>query len=364
VSRISHKDDLTLDAQLKKFAIKSFRGFNSVLVFGLGRRLGIFDYLANQKEKGKKVDGSTIISFNFDDIVKDLNLDPSYFDGWLHMTMESGIFELEKSCERCFKTAPFIFEIMIDRNSGFYIGNLIAWIYYNALFQDEIYKRFHSGKTLTLGDLPPEWTDDFQKMAGQQGTSLERIFAANFKDYKKKLRKEGKILEIGCGFGYHIKGWANLYKNVKIVGIDIDQTVVNYAKELVEKNQLSNRVKIIKTSVGDFAKNHPNEYDIILMNQVLHEIQGDDSNRKLVIDNLYFMLKNGGKLLIGESMIPSIFTPKQNFLFYEIVHKWFEILFGSRFYDEEQFRKFISTTSFTKVNIFRRGTDYLWVLEK
>jgi 2-polyprenyl-3-methyl-5-hydroxy-6-metoxy-1,4-benzoquinol methylase len=364
VRRISPKEDLTLENQLKKFTIRSFRGFNVVLIFGLGRRLGIFDYLANQIEKIRKVDGSMIVSFNFDDIIHDLNLDSSYFEGWLHMAMESEIIELDESVYRCFKTAPFIFELMIDRNNGFYVGNLISWMYYNALFHDEIYKRFHTGNTLTMADLPPEWTNDFQKMAGQQGTSLERIFATNFKEYKKKLQKGGKILEVGCGFGYHIKGWANLYKSADIVGIDVDETAVQYARKLVERNKLGNRVKIIETTIEAFTKKHPDEYHIILLNQVLHEIQGDDSIRKDILNDLYLMLKEDGKLLIGESMIPSIFTPKKKFLFYEIVHKWFEILFGSRFYDEELFRKLISTTLFTKVDLFKRGTDYLWVVQK
>jgi len=237
-------------------------------------------------------------------------------------------------------------------------------MYYNALFQDEVFKRFHTGETINLNDLPPEWINDFQKMSGQQAASLEKIFAANFKDYKKKLRKGGKILEVGCGYGYTLKGWAEKYKNIEIIGLDIDDNAIKYAIELVKNSQWKDRIQIVKSTIHEFAQEYPQEFDLILLNQVLHEIEGNDSTRKAILDNLYIILKDDGKVIVGESMIPSVFTQRKKFLFYEIVHKWFEILFGSRFYDEDQFREFISTTSFKNVDMFKRGTDYVWILQK
>jgi 2-polyprenyl-3-methyl-5-hydroxy-6-metoxy-1,4-benzoquinol methylase len=355
---------MTLDSQANKYGIRSLRGFNFVLVYGLGQRLGIFDHLGKKTENIKQIENQTISTFNFDDIINELKLDENYFDGWLHMALESGIFELDETCGRCFKTGPFIFDLLIDKNNSFYIGNLITWIYYNALFQNDVYERFHSGTTIDMSSLPPEWNDDFQKMSGQQSVSLEKIFAANFEEFTETVKKGGKILDVGCGHGYPLKEWAKRYKNAEITGLDIDDNAIENAKEMVKKYHLENRIQIVKSELHNFAEQHPQEFDIIILHNVLHEIKGDDSIRKEFINNLYLLLNDNGKVILGESMIPSVFTPKTKFLFFEIAHKWFEILFGSRFYDENQFRDFISTTSFANAELLKRGTDYIWILHK
>jgi len=40
-----NEKEVTISEQMKKFLIKGFYGFNTILLYGLGRRLGIFDYL-------------------------------------------------------------------------------------------------------------------------------------------------------------------------------------------------------------------------------------------------------------------------------------------------------------------------------
>jgi hypothetical protein len=65
-------------------------------------------------------------------------------------------------------------------------------------------------------------------------------------------------------------------------------------------------------------------------------------------------------------MIPNIFSPKQASYDY-ILHKWFEIGFGSRFYDKETFRMFIELTPFKKVELIQAAPSsslYLCAMQK
>ena len=52
MSQDQNNKEITIRDQMKKFLIKGFYGFNTILAIGLGRRLGIFDYL---DEKAKKI---------------------------------------------------------------------------------------------------------------------------------------------------------------------------------------------------------------------------------------------------------------------------------------------------------------------
>ena len=44
---MTREEEVLLKEQMKKLAIANMIGFQTVLVFGIGMRLGIFDYLYN-----------------------------------------------------------------------------------------------------------------------------------------------------------------------------------------------------------------------------------------------------------------------------------------------------------------------------
>ena len=64
---ISEKDqdniEVSMKDQMKKFLIKSLYGFLTVLMFGLGRRTGILDYLLEKAKKQSNTDTISSITF-------------------------------------------------------------------------------------------------------------------------------------------------------------------------------------------------------------------------------------------------------------------------------------------------------------
>ena len=356
--------DISLDEQIRKFSIKSLRGFNTVLVFGIGRRLGIFDFLEKKGEELKRVEKISSISFKFDELADQMKFNYNYLEAWLHMAIECGIFERENSIEKSFKTAPFVYDILVNRKSRFYIGNLIGCFYYTALFQEAMFKNFKTGKTETWFDLPPNWYKDGQLMSGQQGAAMEKLFGKHLKNFKKKIKKNGKILEVGCGYGFNLEYWAKKYKNTQIVGIDIDPTAISFAKEIIDNYNINNRIEIKNISSKDYSRNNKSEFDLIILNQVLHEMDPSEIFRKDILEDLYLMLKDDGILLVGESMISDVFTVEDKYQFFEVMHKWFEVIFGFRFYNESSFKELILSTSFTQAELIREGFDYIWIVRK
>ena len=115
----------TMKETLKKIAIKSVYGFQTILNISLGMRLGIFDYLY---EKAKSTsNGGKIESFTLEELSEKLDYSLKYLDAWLHMGFACGIFEIDDSSERSAKTAPFIYDILIDRDNMFYFGSYIKF---------------------------------------------------------------------------------------------------------------------------------------------------------------------------------------------------------------------------------------------
>jgi len=51
------KSEISIGDQMKKFALESITGFQTVLLFGVGKRLGIFNYL-------KRISNNPLFSHN------------------------------------------------------------------------------------------------------------------------------------------------------------------------------------------------------------------------------------------------------------------------------------------------------------
>ncbi|MFX1316104.1 MAG: class I SAM-dependent methyltransferase [Promethearchaeota archaeon] len=358
-----NESEISIRDQIKKFAINGLYGFNTIILIGMGRRLGIFNYLY---EKAKQTTGSTkntVVTFTPIELSEKLNLDLKYLDGWLHLALECGIIEIANSGKKILKTAPYVYDLLIDRKNDSYIGGTLGAFYYMAPAQDILIENFKAGKIWSLYNLPGDVMKDLQERGARFGTLVERLFAKKYEDFCKILLKQGIILEVGCGYGFNLETWAKKYKNARFVGIDIDPTGLVHAKELIERNNWNERIEIFETTIDEFAHSFKEKFDLIILNQVLHEMNTEESYRKNVFKYLYSLLKDDGILLVGESMIPDTFAPKKQFQLFNITHKFTEIG-ASLFYNEKSFKEFIDSTPFTKAEFIKEGGDSCWVVRK
>jgi SAM-dependent methyltransferase len=354
---------ISIADQTKKFLVKSMYGFQTILSYGLGQRLGIFEYLY---EKAKKsVEKVVSISFTLEELSENLNLDLRYLDSWLHLSIACGIFELDESCKRCAKTAPYVYDLLIDHEGMFFIGQMITGFYSMATNQDLYFEGTKSGQIGNILDIPPEFYKGAQLMSARFGTIVERLFAKHCKEDRKKIMKEeARIIEIGCGYGFNLETWMKKYKKANFVGIDIDPHGIEYAKQLAKKNNWDDRVELFQIPLEDFVKKAEGKFDIAILNMVLHEMNPDDKYRLSVLENIYALLKDDGCLIVGDTMIPDTFKPNTKIQLYDAMHKMLEVGLGSRFYDEESFKEYIDSSSFKQAEFIRERADYFWIVRK
>ena len=363
ITEYKNNPEISIRNQIKKFAINGLYGFNTIILIGMGRRLGIFNYLY-EKVKSSHSSGKNVeVIFTPIELSENLNLDFKYLDGWLHLALECGILEVSDSENKTLKTAPYVYELLIDRNNEYYIGGTLGAFYYIAPAQDILIENFRTGKVWSILDLPGDIMKDLQERGARFGILVERLFSKKYENFCKKILKRGTILELGCGYGFNLKTWAKKYKKARFIGIDIDPMALAHAKELISRNDWNERIKIFKTTIDEFTRSFKEKFDLIILNQVLHEMNTDENYRKGVFNNLYSLLEDDGILLIGESMIPDTFAPKKRFQLFDITHKFTEVK-ASLFYDEKSFKEFIDSTPFTKANFIKEGGDSIWVIKK
>ncbi|MFX1425064.1 MAG: class I SAM-dependent methyltransferase [Promethearchaeota archaeon] len=352
---------------MKKILIKGFYGFNTILTIGLGRRLGIFDYLYDKSKSSSGTSPVSSVVFGIEEISDKLNLNPKYIDAWVHLGLECGLFEINDINLKEVKTAPHIYSLLIDRNHMVYVGDTIGAFYYLAPYQDSIIDYIKGEGKLTTTEFYEEYPEEViraaQLMSARLGSLIERLFAKNFKDFCRILRKESSILSVGCGYGYTLEVWAKRYKKAKFVGIDIDSRGILAAQKLIEENNWKDRVEILEIPVDEFAKKSESKFDLILLNQVLHEMEKDKTYRLSVLNDLYVLLKDDGILLIGESMIHGPFDPPEEFQLFDVMHKFLEADFAG-FYDEKSFKELINSSAFKNSEFIKERGTYFWAVRK
>ncbi|MFW9972098.1 MAG: class I SAM-dependent methyltransferase [Candidatus Odinarchaeota archaeon] len=358
-----NNSEISIGNQIKKFAINGLYGFNTIILIGMGRRLGIFNYLYEKAKSTSNSGKFNEVKFTPAELSENLNLDFKYLDGWLHLALECGILEIADSEKKILRTAPYIYELLIDHNNESYVGGTLGAFYYIAPAQDTLIEHFKTGKKWSILDLPGDFIKDLQERGARFGVLAERLFSRKFENFCKHLQKEGNIFELGCGYGFNLETWAKKYKKVRFVGIDIDPIAIAHAKQLLSRNNWNERIEIYETSIDEFTHSFKEKFDLIIMNQVLHEMNTDENYRKGVLNNLYSLLKDDGILLIGESMIPDTFAPKKRFQLFDITHKFTEVK-ASLFYDEKTFREFIDSTPFTRAGFIKEGGSSIWVIRK
>jgi len=362
-----NEKEITISEQMKKFLIKGFYGFNTILTYGLGLRLGIFDYLYKQAKSLSETTTISSVIFTIEEISEKLNLNLKYVDAWVHIGLECGLFEINDPIKKEIKTAPHVYSLLIDRNHMFYVGDTIGAFYYLAPYQDSILEYIKGAGKLSTTEFYDEYPEEViratQKMSARVGSLIERLFAKNFKDFCRHLRKDSSILSVGCGYGYTLAVWAKKYKKARFVGIDIDSRGTSAAQRLIEENNWSDRVKILEIPIGKYTKQSETKFNLILLNQVLHEMENDKAYRLSVFNDLYTLLKDDGILLVAESMIHGTLDPPKEFQLFDVMHKFLEADFAG-FYDEQSFKQFVDSTPFNKAEFIKDKGTYFWAVRK
>ena len=130
-------------------------------------------------------------------------------------------------------------------------------------------------------------------------------------DFVKINRKSKKILDIGTGCGIIALILANRSK-AEIVGVELQEIMVDIAKENVQNNELKDRVKIIQDDIKNYREIfNRDEFDVIVTNPPYFEFKGDinqindleqlamarhnvDLSIEKIVEASAFVLKNGG----------------------------------------------------------------------
>ena len=111
-----------------------------------------------------------------------------------------------------------------------------------------------------------KWYDDFAEHQERTSVNLRHYRIMEFL-VRAGLKKESKVLEIGCGIGTLTGLMAKYLRRGEIVAADISAESVSTARKRLSRNR---NVDFMVTDMTDFS--HPGTFDFIVLPDVLEHI--------------------------------------------------------------------------------------------
>jgi SAM-dependent methyltransferase len=309
------------------------RGFIATHLINIGAKVGIFEFLNEEKE------GLTV-----SDLASKLSLYEPYLKIWCQTAYHLEILDSDKQGK--FKLQPFFDEILGDKNHfRNYLANIAIDVDLVGIGMYETAKHLRTGKTMESYHEPEISMAVYETTKNIHLAFLFMILPKN-EHLKDKLDQGIKFLDIGCGDGTLIIQFAQAFANSKFVGVSPDIHGIETAKATIAHLELEERVSVENMGGEDLQYNK--DFDMVSMIVTLHEILPEV--REKAVKKAHQALKKGGHLLILDFPYPSKLEDYRNPIYsYGILDQFYEMCIGNIHLNNDEQNEILSRAGFKNI---------------
>ncbi len=213
---------------------------------------------------------------------------PQFLDGLL----ELGLSLKELKCKR----GEFSIKGGLSRSLlGPQGGVLGAMIQANATYYNSVYR--HAAERMRgapLGDYLPQIGPLVAKFSEVSEPFLRRFLRANLAG-----RKTPRILDLGCGAGFGLRGAHQANPEAEGVGVEMDPAVARQAEENLTSWGLGSRFRVAVGDLRDILEGLPGPFDLITMINLVYYFTEEE--RRGLFARLRPLLAPGGALALASN---------------------------------------------------------------
>ncbi len=150
------------------------------------------------------------------------------------------------------------------------------------------------------------------------------------------VKRGSRVLSAGCGTGKEVRFLKKM--DCQVVGVDISKNIIK------ESRKIEPNAEYIKADLEDYRSDEKFDTIVCLFNTINFM---DFSKRKKFIENSYYNLKVGGRLIITtENRFSSFYLFLWSILRQDLFHKIYNNSSRDYYYFPSQIDKWFSETSF------------------
>jgi len=276
------------DPFLLKLASIAEHGMLS-LTIALGLKLGLFDYIGEHASKSKPITA--------EQIGQKLDLKPRYIQEFLNTMATSELMEVDETGQK----------FWIDPAHKNYIsGDLKHHLFVFNQFLPSFGEMFNELLEVCKKD-GPCGTDyssygNFHEIMGSVSRSWHKDHM--IKDYiplieqVDALKRGIKVLDVGCGCGFHVFELATAFPKSHFTGLDIDELTIKKAQAEKDARHIKN-VELVARDARKMPDEWKDSFDLVLIFDACHDQTRPDLSLKeiqrvLKPDGLFAMCEYDG----------------------------------------------------------------------
>ncbi len=104
-----------------------------------------------------------------------------------------------------------------------------------------------------------------------------RVYRYNAEAISRLLPEDGVVLDLGSGSGQLLAHLAQARPDVRAVGVDLAETMLDRGRALLREQQLEGRIELRRADMTDFAEVVPPQVDLVSSVWALHHLPGRDA---------------------------------------------------------------------------------------
>lgn len=274
---------MSLDERIFNSAI----GALELQAMHLGRALGLYPLLVEPKTASALADAAGI--------------HPRYAREWLEQQATAGYVSADLTgSEPSFFLNEEQQTVLVDADHPAHVSPFADMIAGGGSVLDRVVDAFRSGGGVPYADYGKAFRD------GQAGinrpafkSDLTSSWLGAVPDVVERLRKGGRVADLGCGAGWSTIAVAKEFPKAKVFGIDADEASIEDAIA----NADGADVEFLAADATSLAEHGP--FDLVLLLEVLHDL----SRPVEVLAAVQKALSGDGALLIADEKVGESFAP-------------------------------------------------------
>ena len=321
-------------------------GLHATHITDIGGRLG---YFAEMRRRGGTASA--------EELAQALGLDPWRTKVWCQAASAVGVLQADGDMQ--FTFAPFMEELLGDTSPELLTTHVLASLSRDFPAYPEA---FRTGALKTFHDHDEDFFHHQGKISALRAPVVVAA-ARRLSGMEDRLSTGGKVMDIGSGSGTVLVRFAEEFPTCQVTGIEPLQYFVETSQKLIQDEGLSSRVQV--ESVGGEELPFQNEFDLITMVQVFHELP--DEKKIDILIGCHRSLKPDGVLLVVDRCAPETGEDLHDRRFtLSILEQWFEVTWGNILNTQSDIVQMLKDTGFsvTEQNPDIIPTYWTFVAEK
>lgn len=264
-------------------AISDMSGGLGAMMVILGDRLNLYKTLSQNGEMSSQ------------ELANATGTAERYVKEWLSSQAASGYINYNKDTQKFFMPVENSLVLADEKSPAFILG---GYQILRSIFKDEekFVEMFKTGKGLKWGEHHHDLFEGTAKFFKPNYTAnLIQSWIPSLQGVQEKLKKGGKVADIGCGFGISTVLMAKEFPNSKFFGYDNHKPSIEAAIRLAREEKVENNTEFKVIAANESIGK---DYDLIAFFDCLHDMGDPIGALKFAKD----ALKDDGTCLIVEPM--------------------------------------------------------------